>query len=133
VVLALVAVVAIAEHQPAALADDVLGIAVVLLCYALMTWLLGRLLMHSPTHEKASLFRKAMGLVFTALPIALFIAVCFGYYYTALKLSDRLINTLYLLMLWLVIEATFVRGLGGRTAPGLCPRLGQTPGRQGSR
>jgi potassium efflux system protein len=30
-----------------------------------------------------------MGLVFTALPIALFVAVCFGYYYTALKLSDR--------------------------------------------
>jgi potassium efflux system protein len=44
--------------------------------------------------------------VFTALPIALFVAVCFGYYYTALKLSDRLINTLYLLMFWLVIEAT---------------------------
>ena len=112
VVLALVAVVAIAEHQPAALADDVLGIGVVLTCYALMAWLLGRLLLHSPTHEKASLFRKAVGLVFTALPIALFIAVCFGYYYTALKLSDRLINTLYLLMFWLVIEATFVRGLG---------------------
>ncbi|MDP9533292.1 mechanosensitive channel MscK [Pseudomonas protegens] len=112
VVLALVAVVAVAEHQPAALADDVLGIAVVLTCYGLMAWLLSRLLLSSPAHENASLFRKALGLLFTLLPIALFIAVCFGYYYTALKLSDRLINTLYLLMFWLVIEATFVRGLG---------------------
>ncbi|MEB0007692.1 mechanosensitive channel MscK [Pseudomonas sp. MH9.2] len=112
VVLALVAVVAMAEHQPAALADDVLGIAVVLTCYAMMTWLLSRLLISSPTRESASLFRKAVGVIFTALPIALFIAVCFGYYYTALKLSDRLINTLYLLMLWLVIEAAFIRGLG---------------------
>ena len=112
VVLALVAVVSIAEHQPAALANDVLGIAVVLTCYGLMAWLLSRLLLNSPTHEKASLFRKVVGVAFTALPIALFIAVCFGYYYTALKLSDRLINTLYLLMFWLVIEATFVRGLG---------------------
>ena len=112
VVLALVAVVAVAEHQPAALADDVLGIAVVLACYALMAWLLGRLLLASPTHHNASLFRKALGLAFTALPIALFVAVCFGYYYTALKLTDRLIDTLYLLMLWLVVEATFVRGLG---------------------
>ena len=111
VVLALVAVVAIAEHQPASLADDVLGIGVVLTCYALMTWLLGRLLLASPTHHNASLFRKALGLAFTALPIALFVAVCFGYYYTALKLSDRLIDTLYLLMLWLMVEATFVRGL----------------------
>ncbi|MCV4340151.1 mechanosensitive channel MscK [Pseudomonas capsici] len=111
VVLALVAVVAVAEHQPAALADDVLGIGVVLTCYALMALLLSRLLLSSPTHHNASLFRKAVGLAFTALPIALFLAVCFGYYYTALKLSDRLIDTLYLIMLWLVTEATFVRGL----------------------
>ncbi|WP_339545967.1 mechanosensitive channel MscK [Pseudomonas sp. RA_35y_Pfl2_P32] len=111
VVIALVAVVAVAELQPAALADDVLGIGVVLTCYALMAWLLSRLLLHSPNHNNASLFRKAVGVMFTALPVALFIAVCFGYFYTALKLSDRLINTLYLLMFWLVIEATFVRGL----------------------
>lgn len=111
VVMALVAVVAVAELQPAILADDVLGMPVVLTCYALMAWLLSRLLVSSPTHQNASLFRKAVGVLFTALPIALFVAVCFGYYYTALKLSDRLINTLYLLMFWLVIEATFVRGL----------------------
>ncbi|MGO4000800.1 MULTISPECIES: mechanosensitive channel MscK [Pseudomonas] len=111
VVFALVSVVSVAELQPAALADDVLGIAVVLTCYALMAWLLSRLLLNSPAHNNASLFRKAVGVLFTALPVALFIAVCFGYFYTALKLSDRLINTLYLLMFWLVIEATFVRGL----------------------
>ncbi len=111
VVLALVTVVAVAEHEPAALADDVIGIAVVLTCYAMMTWLLGRLLLTSPTHKNASLFRRLVGLAFTAMPIALFLAVCFGYYYTALKLSDRLIDTLYVLMLWLVVEATFVRGL----------------------
>ena len=111
VVLALVGVVAVAELQPSALADDVLGIGVVLTCYALMAWLLSRLLLSSPTHRNTSLFRKVVGVAFTALPIALFVAVCFGYYYTALKLTDRLIDTLYLLMFWLVIEATFVRGL----------------------
>lgn len=111
VVLALVGVVAVAEHQPSALADDVLGIGVVLTCYALMAWLLSRLLLSSPAHRATSLFRRAVGVAFTALPIALFIAVCFGYYYTALKLTDRLIYTLYLLLFWLVIEAAFVRGL----------------------
>ncbi|WP_338526642.1 mechanosensitive channel MscK [Pseudomonas batumici] len=111
VVLALVAIVSVAELQPASLADDVLGIAVVLACYSLMAWLLSRLLLGTPNHGSASLFRKLIGVLFTAMPIALFIAVCFGYYYTALKLSDRLIETLYLLMLWLVIEATFARGL----------------------
>ncbi|WP_194789542.1 mechanosensitive channel MscK [Pseudomonas sp. UFMG81] len=111
VVLALVGVVAVAEHQPSALADDVLGIGVVLACYALMAWLLSRLLLSSPAHRDTSLFRRAVGVAFTALPIALFVAVCFGYYYTALKLTDRLIYTLYLLLFWLVIEAAFVRGL----------------------
>ncbi|WP_139139823.1 mechanosensitive ion channel domain-containing protein, partial [Pseudomonas sp. NBRC 111139] len=70
-----------------------------------------RLLLSSPAHRDTSLFRRAVGVAFTALPIALFVAVCFGYYYTALKLTDRLIYTLYLLLFWLVIEAAFVRGL----------------------
>ena len=112
VVLALVAVVAFAEQQPAALADDVLGIAVVLSCYAAMAWLLCRLLLNDfENATKAYRLRKILGFVFALLPLALFLAVCFGYYYTALKLSDRLINTLYLLMLWVVVEAAFVRGL----------------------
>ncbi|MCU1756253.1 mechanosensitive channel MscK [Pseudomonas helleri] len=111
VVLALVAVVAFAEQQPAALADDVLGILVVLTCYATMAWLLCRLILNDQTEKKAYRVRKLLGFAFALLPLALFVAVCFGYYYTALKLSDRLINTLYLLMLWLVVEATFVRGL----------------------
>ena len=111
VVLALVAVVAFAEQQPAALADDVLGILVVLSCYAAMSWLLFRLLLNDQTEKKAFRVRKTLGFLFALLPLALFVAVCFGYYYTALKLSDRLINTLYLLMFWLVVEAAFVRGL----------------------
>ena len=111
VVLALVAVVAFAEQQPAALADDVLGLVVVLSCYAAMAWLLCRLLLNDKTEKKAYRLRKLLGFMFALLPLALFVAVCFGYYYTALKLSDRLINTLYLLMFWLVTEAAFVRGL----------------------
>lgn len=111
-VLALVGVVTVAEHQPASLADDVIGIAVVLLGYAAMAWLLSRLLFSSPGDERPSLIKMIVGLLFTALPLVLFVAVCFGYYYTSLKLTDRLIDTLYLLLLWFVIEAAFVRGLG---------------------
>ncbi|MGH8353910.1 MAG: mechanosensitive channel MscK, partial [Pseudomonas sp.] len=112
VVLALVAVATIAEHQPAALGDDVIGIVVVLSCYALMSLILSKLLLGGSVREHASPFRMLIGLAFTLLPPALIIAVGFGYYYTALKLSDRLIDTLYLLMLWLVLEAALIRGLG---------------------
>ncbi|WP_341303916.1 mechanosensitive channel MscK [Pseudomonas sp. TMP25] len=111
VVMALVAVVTVAKHQPAALGDDVIGLTVVLSCYGLMVWLLHKLLLSGPAREHASAFRMLIGIALSLLPLALIIAVGFGYYYTALKLSDRLITTLYLLMIWLIVEATFVRGL----------------------
>ncbi len=111
IVMALVAVVSVAEHQPARLADDVLGILVVLTCFALMSWRLNRLLLKGPSSQNAPPLRLMIGLLFSVLPIALIVAVGFGYYYTALKLTDRLIDTLYLLMLWVALEATLVRGL----------------------
>lgn len=76
-----------------------------------MAWLLTKLMMSAPVREHASPLRQAIGLGFIALPIGLSVAVGMGYFYTALKLSDRLIETLYLLIIWLMVEATFVRGL----------------------
>ncbi|AFN76487.1 hypothetical protein PSJM300_02035 [Stutzerimonas stutzeri DSM 10701] len=111
VVLALVAVVAVAEHQPASLVDDVLGIAVVLTCYAMMSWRLTRLLLKGPASQNAPPVRRFIGLLFSLLPLALIVVVGLGYYYTALKLTGRLIDTLYLLMAWVAIEATLIRGL----------------------
>ena len=93
------------------LADDVIGVFVVLACYTLMAVLLSRLLLSGPMRENTSPFRLLLGLTFTLLPIGLIVAVGFGYYYTALKLSDRLIDTLYLLILWLLLDAIFERGL----------------------
>jgi potassium-dependent mechanosensitive channel len=88
----------------------------------------------SPTHEKPIACARCSAWRLPLLPLALFMAVCFGYYYTALKLSDRLINTLYLLMFWLVVEATFVRGLAvAARRLAYSARTGQAPGRQGSR
>src|SRR5690606_5401840 len=111
VVMVLIALVTIAGRQPGTLAEDVLGIAVVLGCYLTMSGVLARLLLKGPRAENAPPLRLAIGLLFTALPVGLMLAVGFGYYYTALKLSDRLIDTLYVLMFWVVLEAMFVRGL----------------------
>lgn len=111
VVMALVAVVAIAEHQPGSLVDDVIGIVVVLVCFALMSWRLTRLLLKGPSSQNAPPVRRFIGLLFSVLPLALIVVVGFGYYYTALKLTGRLIDTLYLLLAWIVIEATLIRGL----------------------
>lgn len=109
--LALMAVVAIAERQLAGLADDVLGILIVLVAYASLAWMLGRSLLNTTARERLPFFRLLLGLMITAIPAVLFFAVLFGYYYTALKLTDRLVDTLYVLMAWIILEATLARGL----------------------
>ena len=109
--LALMAVVAIAERQLAGLADDVLGILIVLVAYASLAWMLGRSLLNATARERLPFFRLLLGLMITAIPAVLFFAVLSGYYYTALKLTDRLVDTLYVLMAWIILEATLARGL----------------------
>lgn len=52
-----------------------------------------------------------MAIAIVSLPIILMIATIAGYYYTALRLTDRLIDTLYALLIWVVSEAVLVRGL----------------------
>jgi potassium efflux system protein len=111
VVLAMVAVVSIAEHQPASLAEDVIGIGILLIGLAVMTWLMGRLLLAGPLREHGTRLTQLVGFAFTATPVILILAIGFGYYYTTLKLTDRLIDTLYLLILWLILDSAFARGL----------------------
>lgn len=110
-VIPLIAVVTVAEHQPDSLAKDSLGLCVVLLGYALMSIVLAHLLLGAHAREHTSPLRLLLGLAFTLLPLMLIVAIGMGYYYTALKLTDRLIDTLYLLVIWIMAEATFVRGL----------------------
>ena len=111
IVLALVAVVSITEGQTANLANDVLGILIVVASYGLMSFCLMRITLKGPHADSRRPLRTLAGLIFGAVPLVLMGAVFMGYYYTALKLTDRLIDTLYLIMIWVVLEATLIRGL----------------------
>jgi potassium-dependent mechanosensitive channel len=111
IVMALVAVSTVAEHQQDVLDRDVMGIGIVLTCFLSMAWMLTKMVFSEPIREHASPLRQVIGIGLIALPLGLTVAVGLGYFYTALKLSDRLIETLYLLIVWLIVEATFVRGL----------------------
>ncbi len=110
-VMALVAVSTVAQHQQDVLDKDVIGIAIVFTCFLSMAWMLAKLVFSESIREHASPLRQVIGIGFIALPLGLSVAAGLGYFYTALKLSDRLIETLYLLIIWLIVEATFVRGL----------------------
>jgi potassium efflux system protein len=110
VAMLLAAVVTIAGQQPAALADDVIGVFVVLGCYGLMAWQSVGLI-RGAADDRVPGFRLLTLVVFRLMPLALIAAVWLGYYYTALKLTGRLIDTILVLIVWRVVEAAAVRSL----------------------
>ncbi len=109
--LLLSAVVTVAQGQPAALSEDVVGIILLMGCLLSLTWLMARLVFHRYSFESTSLLRRLIGFVVVLLPFLFTVALVSGYYYTALKLSERLINTLSLVLIWILLEAMVVRGL----------------------
>lgn len=112
--LALVPVLAIAilareaefglSHRPVALSLLLLGLL------ALSVLVARLILAHSPFFG-VRLFRLVLGLAMAAVPLGLVGLVVAGFEYTALSLVGRFVLTLYLLGLWILVEAAVVRGL----------------------
>ncbi|NLZ80047.1 MAG: mechanosensitive channel MscK, partial [Gammaproteobacteria bacterium] len=109
--LVLTAVVTVAQAQPAALSNDVIGIVLLMICLLLLTWIMGRLVFHRYSSENTSFFRRLIGAVVVVQPLFFAAALVSGYYYTSLKLSARLLDTLSLVLIWILLEAVLVRGL----------------------
>lgn len=109
--LVLMSVVTIASQQLGNLANDVLGIIIVIICYLLMAFVIARTVFSKKARCYFNTIRWIMAIAIVSLPIILMIATIAGYYYTALRLTDRLIDTLYALLIWVVSEAVLVRGL----------------------
>ncbi|MDR5898619.1 mechanosensitive channel MscK [Halomonas vilamensis] len=76
-----------------------------------MSVLLAKLVLAHVPFFGVHLFRIVLGLAMALVPLVLLGVVAWGYEYTALKLTGRFVVTLYLLGLWVVIEATVVRSL----------------------
>lgn len=110
-IMALSAVVAIAERQPLTLSHDVLGILCLITGYILISALLLRIIFKGPRSRLQASVRQGVGILFAMVPVVLVIAVGFGYYYTALKLTSRLIDTLYLMLIWVLLDALLRRSL----------------------
>ena len=76
-----------------------------------MSLMLARLILAHTPFFGVKLFRLILGLMMAAVPIVLLGLIIFGYEYTALSLVGRFVITLYLLALWILVEASVVRGL----------------------
>jgi potassium efflux system protein len=110
VTLLLIAVATLAEKAPAALAEDVVGIFLLLGGLGLMAWQFG-----APVRDEEGKripgFTLLALLALRLLPLALIAVVWLGYYYTALKLTGRLVDTLLVLVVWRTVEAAAARSL----------------------
>lgn len=76
-----------------------------------MSVALGRLIFAHTPFFGVRLLRLILGLAMAAVPLALLGLIAAGYEYTALSLVGRFAITLYLLGLWILVEASVVRGL----------------------
>lgn len=106
-----VSIAAMAEAIHTPLAMRPLAFTFFMLGLLSMSVLLAKLVLAHVPFFGVRLFRLVLGLAIAAVPLVLLGFVAWGYEYTALKLIGRFVVTLYLLGLWVVVEATVVRSL----------------------
>ncbi|WP_190324590.1 mechanosensitive channel MscK [Pseudomonas profundi] len=111
ILLPLVLVVATGEILPEQIGDDVMGRLFMLVGMVGLAWLLGRMMQRSEPIYDSRVLHLLAALILTLAPLALAGLVAWGYNYTAIKLADRFISTLYLITIWMLFEGTVVRNL----------------------
>jgi len=106
-----IAIAAMSGEMETPLAMRPVALALLSLGLLAMSWWLAQLILaHIPIFG-VRLFRLLLGLAMASVPLVLLGLVVWGYEYTALRLVGRFAITLYLLGLWVVVEATLVRSL----------------------
>ncbi|WP_404377229.1 mechanosensitive channel MscK [Vreelandella aquamarina] len=106
-----VAIAAMSEQMETPLALRPVAMALFMGGLLAMAWWLAQLILAHVPIFGVRLFRLVLGLAMAAVPLVLLGLVAWGYEYTALRLVARFAITLYLLGLWVVVEATVVRSL----------------------
>lgn len=91
------------------LGDDVLGMLLLAAGLLVLSALIGNLL--SREYSQLPWFARLAGWTMALVPLVFVGALVAGYYYTVLQLSDRLLTSLALLMLWFILRALLERGL----------------------
>ncbi|MDX1465590.1 MAG: mechanosensitive channel MscK [Halomonas sp.] len=87
------------------------GLTVLLLGLLAMSVVLAKLILAHVPFFGVKMFRLLVGLVIALVPLAMAGLIVYGFEYTALSLVGRFVISLYLLGLWVLVEATVIRGL----------------------
>ncbi|UJJ30617.1 mechanosensitive channel MscK [Halopseudomonas maritima] len=111
VLLPLVLVLGLHGSLPEYVGTDAAGRTGMLLGMFVLAFLLGRFMLRSePLYSSRILHYLASALLILS-PLALAGLTAWGYHYTAVKLAERFIDSLYLIVLWMLLEGTVVRNL----------------------
>lgn len=109
--LPLIFIATLGELDPSRLANDVVGQIICLVSLLLLSFELFTTVRKRPNNQQTGLWHTITALAFGVVPLVLIGLLVFGYYYTALKLSARLIDSFYLVSVWVLLYETALRGL----------------------
>lgn len=104
-------VIAFGEEWPAQLSNDRIGLVMMIACLLIISATLSRAALAYQAHRYSKAVKGGAVVLCCGVPLVLVALIVIGYYFTAVRLSGRMIDTFYLSLLWLLLDATAVRGL----------------------
>lgn len=99
------------ELDTADISGDIMGYCLMLLCCGYITYIAVRFLLQEFAEKELSFMAWVRGLLMILIPISLFIMLALGYYYTVIKLVNRIAFSLYTCMFYLLISSIIRREL----------------------
>ena len=102
---------AIEIHRPELLPDNVIAMLFLMGSSVITGIGLFQVFRTYPLKLSRGFLRNAVATVALLIPISLLLMTWLGYFYSAVKLSGRLTETFYLLLLWVLLSQSAVRGL----------------------
>jgi potassium efflux system protein len=98
-------------HRPELLPDNVPAMLLLMVSALLIAVGLFKVVFHYPRKAGGTVLRATIALFFALLPLTLILITELGYFYSAAKLSSRLIESFYLAILWGLLSSSAVRGM----------------------
>lgn len=104
-------VIAFGQEWPAQLSNDRIGLVTIVAGLVVIGVMLTRAVLAYPVQNHSRTLRSGAICLSAGIPLVLVGLIVVGYYFTSVRLSGRMIDTFYFALLWLLVDATAVRGL----------------------
>ncbi len=99
------------EMKPINVPHDVIGQLIMACTSGFMLWVYFRIFLKNRGDEKIGVFAKLLTIVNISILAALLVMTVTGYYYAAIKISNRLVETIYLVIFYNLLFSITVRAL----------------------